>query len=126
MEQRSLFDEPPRKPRRNLRLGRDLAKLGAERAADHADRETGGVWQEKAWAFFVDFANRQGGREFQIEDVRVAADGVVPEPPDNRAWGTVALRAARKGWIRKVGYRPVRLPHCHAAPMTVWVWAGGE
>jgi hypothetical protein len=125
MEQQQLAfgaPEPMRQPNHRA-AGRALAELGAERAADRADRELGD-WSEQAWAFFEAFARRRQGRSFMAEDVRAAAQGVVPVPPDGRAWGAILLRASKRKLIRRTGFAPMKAANCHANPKSVWVWVG--
>ena len=126
MKQGMLFDDPPRKPVFNRPLGKTLAALGAERAADKADRENDGCWQDQAWEFFVDFAIARRGKPFMTEDVRASAAGIVPAPPDGRAWGAIVLRAVKGKLIRRIGFAPMKSANCHANPKSVWVWVGGQ
>lgn len=57
--------------------------------------------------------------EFMAEEVRTWATWV-PEPPSARAWGSVILKAARRGIIRSVGIRKTRNPSAHCANASVW------
>ncbi len=52
--------------------------------------------------------------------VRLEAKGIVPEPPSLRAWGAVLLSAAKRGWIRQVGYVHVDNPKAHKANAALW------
>ena len=101
----------------DLDAGRRLRDEGAQRASDHADKVTEN-WSEKAWAFFTRFLRTND--DFLMEDVRAAAEGIVPDPPDKRAWGGIALRAAKSGLIYRSGYRPMKSKNCHANPKSVW------
>jgi hypothetical protein len=83
---------------------------GAERAASHAGEE----WKREALAAFEQFANAND--TFTTEDVRNA--GVCSDPPDNRAWGQVALAAQRKGSVKPVGYQ--RVKSSNGRPATLW------
>lgn len=79
--------------------------LGMTRASDHAERETPG-WAEDALA-----AVRRGvasiSGEFTFERLRLLVQSEVDDPPDLRAWGSVARRAAKLGIIRRTGrYAP--------------------
>lgn len=104
--------------------GQQLAIFGAQAAADHADRVTAGDWSGQAWDFFVRWATSRKGASFQGEDVRIAAKGVVPEPPEPRAWGAILVKAAKARLISRVGYAPVKDPKSHGNPKSVWVWVG--
>ncbi len=107
-------------------LGQQLAIFGADTAASHADRVTGGAWSEKAWAFLVQFGQSQKGRPFMTEDVRAHAElrKAVPAAPDARAWGSIVMRAAKARLIERVDYAPNKSPSCHGSPKSVWVWVG--
>jgi len=88
-------------------------------AVDHADTVEPD-WQDQAFKFLLAFGPTV--EEFQGEDVRVAAEDHVPQPPDNRAWGPIINRAARAGLIRRVDIRPQKSVSCHCSPKSVWSW----
>lgn len=110
----------------NHDAGQQLAIFGADLAASHADRVTGGAWSAKAWDFLVQFGRSQRGKPFMTEDVRAFAEirQAVPTPPDNRAWGSIVMRASKAHLVRRVGFAPNKSPSCHASPKSVWVWVG--
>lgn len=105
--------------------GQQLAIFGAEAAAAKADR-VHGSWSDKAWEFFVKFAQERKGQSFMTEDVRAHAElrKAVPLPPDGRAWGSITMRASKARLIRRVDYAPNKSPSCHCSPKSVWVWVG--
>ena len=107
-------------------LGQELATIGADTAAAHADRVTGGTWSEKAWDFLTHFGQAKRGEPFMTEDVRKWAElrQAVPPAPDNRAWGAIVKSASKAGLIRHVAYAPNKSPNCHGSPKSVWVWVG--
>lgn len=88
---------------------------GMRRVEAHANADEP-AWAEYAYEFLLNFAH--GCEEFKIEDVRAAAAGHVPDPPDARAWGPVAFRAARKGRIEVARYAPAATSH--GSPKPVW------
>lgn len=106
--------------------GQQLALVGLEDAADHADRAKDGQWSAKAWEFFEQWGKAHAGRPFQAEAVRIASRGQVPQASDPRAWGSIVLRAESAGLIRRVGYRPQSSPSCHGSPKAVWVWGASQ
>lgn len=110
----------------NLSEGHQLAIFGADTAAAHADRLSGGTWSDKAWDFLVNFGRAQHGKPFMTEDVRAHAElrKAVPMPPDGRAWSSIAMRAPKARLIRRVDYAPNKSPSCHCSPKSVWVWVG--
>ncbi len=106
-------------------LNEQLAKAGADAgmlvAASHADRIREG-WSDDALEFFGLFAQKSGGEPFMTEEVRAWAERLgFPPPPDSRAWGHVAKRAAAEGLVRHAGYGRQRSSTCHGSPKTLWV-----
>ena len=94
---------------------------GIARAAAHADREIP-QWSELAFEFITRYCAAHGkGHEFHGEALRQCAErtGLVPEPPDARAYGSVFRRAARAGLIRKTG-RYVLAKSSNLSPKPVW------
>lgn len=104
-------------------LNQDLAHQGAETgmllAASHADDEHK-QWTAMASKFFECYArmHREG---FMTEDVRAWADKLgFQSPPDNRAWGYVARKAAHRGVVVAIGFGKQRSSTCHGSPKTIW------
>lgn len=97
-------------------LAFNLATAGAQAAADRADR-IHGDWTDKAYAAFVAYAKTHP--KFTTEDV-IAASPEVPQAPEKRAWGAIALMAKRRGLIRKVGFDTAKSAHAHSRPVSVW------
>lgn len=101
---------------RQMEMAFLLAEEGAERAANHAEREIDG-WKEGAFELVRIFCGANAGAEFTMADIRLANPGF-PDAPDNRAWGHVALRAFREGLVAKAGY--TRIQSAHARVQTLW------
>lgn len=104
-------------------LNSDLAHQGADTgmlvAASHANR-TSAEWSSEAEILFKLHA-RFHPEGFMTEDVRVWAVKLgFDEPPDNRAWGYVAKKLARQGYIEAIGYGKQRSATCHGSPKTIW------
>jgi hypothetical protein len=92
----------PRDRRGNARptveQSRALRDRGMQQAIDHAGAE----WRELAYAFLIDFIATHSG--FKSEDVSEASKlSGLPQPPTDRAWGSLYARAARAGLIEKNG-----------------------
>lgn len=100
-------------------LARQLRDEGIERAAQHADR-VHGSWADQAYAAFVLYA--AANMQFTTEDVRlhVESGGILPKPPDRRAWGSIATRAMRAGVVVRLGYVPGKDPSNHMGPRSLW------
>lgn len=99
-----------------MSTGAELRDQGIERAADHAERVREG-WKDMAFSAFHEYA--KVNTDFTTEQVRLASPQV-PEPPDKRAWGHVALRAAREGVVEKIGVVKAVNPKVHCMYVTLW------
>lgn len=100
-------------------VARQGATTGATLAAAKADRVSPN-WTVEAREVFCLYArmHRDG---FMTEDVRQWAQKLgMPEPPDNRAWGYVALGLSKEGVIEALGYGRQRSATCHGSPKTIW------
>lgn len=93
--------------------GLDLGHAMAEVAAKNA----GELWKEEAFYAFKRYAIKHP--YFTTEEVR-AANPDIPPPPDDRAWGSIALRAKREGIV--VGYGWVRANSRTVHGMVVTKW----
>jgi hypothetical protein len=111
--ERDLFNQGPQ----HEPTGEELRDEGMERARVHADMRKAD-WSRDAYEFLLLFL--QNNDEFLIEDVRNEAEGILPEPPSKRAWGSIAVKAAKEGHIRKIGYKEVTNPKAHKTPATLW------
>lgn len=94
----------------DMQIALQLAEEGAKRAAKHADR-VHGDFTDKALAAFRAYAIAH--KDFTTEAVRLAYAAVVPQAPDNRAWGAVARSAIRAGICKRVGMTRAKSGHCH-------------
>lgn len=90
---------------------------GIKQAEDNANRKNKG-WSNLAYAFLLTYI--QTHDEFLIEDIRASSIGIIPEPPSNRAWGSIALRAAKDGFITRKGFKSVSNVKAHRTPATLW------
>lgn len=104
----------------NERLAELGANVGMTLAASHADRVSGN-WSDDALDLFKLYAVQKPDG-FLTEEVRAWAEklGFAP-PPDNRAWGHVAKRAAMDGHVRAAGFRKQTSATCHGSPKTFWI-----
>lgn len=94
-----LFARPHVNGPESSRLAVDVERRddGIARALDHADRVYE-EWRVLAGDFLLAYAssNDQG---FMTQEVVLASEGHVPEPPDRRAWGGVVAGAVKRGVI---------------------------
>jgi hypothetical protein len=100
-----------------LKEAKKTGVLAAQACADAAERRNPG-WVQKAYDAFVAYARFNGpSRQFTTEDVRNGVAGV-PEAPDARAWGSIAMRCKREGIVVSVGYKAVE--SSNGSPKTLW------
>jgi hypothetical protein len=104
-------------------INADLAQQGAETgallAASRANRKND-EWTQEATIIFKLYAKFHHDG-FMTEDVRIWADKLgFPHPPDQRAWGFIASRLAKEGYIKSDGYGKQRSANCHRSPKTIW------
>jgi hypothetical protein len=108
----------------NLREMQEASEQGRDegmgRAAHSADQKMP-KWTQFAYTMLIEFI-RQGGDMFMGEDVRVFAyKNGLPQPPHERAWGSIMHRAASAGLLVKGGFASVKNPKAHRTPATVWI-----
>lgn len=97
--------------------GQQLAREGAARAAEKADRVSPD-WSELALKAVRDYALTH--EEFTTEDVRLAADHV-PAAPDSRAWGHIVLQACCWGiCVATKRFSKSKLPGSHGRDIRIW------
>ncbi|MFC4219039.1 hypothetical protein [Flagellimonas marina] len=94
-----------------------LRDKGIKQAVDHAD-STIDNWSERAFNFMRNYLTTT--KEFMVEQVREASKGKVPDPPSNRAWGAIVLRARKMGLVRRKGYGRTKNVRAHSTPATIW------
>lgn len=89
-------------------------ELGMLRAARHAE-EVHLHWNDQAYDFLVEFAKRNA--EFISEDVSDASKKVdFPQPPTDRAWGSIYRKACKNDVIIQVGTGRSRRRHASICP----------
>ena len=88
---------------------------GMQQAAIHAERVAEG-WTDLAYQFLVQFAEKN--QTFISEDVSDASKawGML-QPPTDRAWGSVYVRAVKAGIIKQDGAGRSRRRHASICPM---------
>jgi hypothetical protein len=78
-------------------------------------------WAEQAFEAIKQLAKR--GTEFTSEDV-LAITGLPSGDVGmnkNNASGAIMNKAARAGWIRKVGYGKAKRKESHGAVLAIWI-----
>ena len=97
--------------------GQYYRDAGIKKAVDHAN-ETEFQWSVQAYSFLLIYI--KSNETFMTEDLRLQSEGIVPCPPNKRAWGGPIRRASNAGLIKAVGYKPVKNVTAHCTPATVW------
>ena len=88
--------------------------IGMQRAARHAEA-VHMHWNDQAYDFLVGFARSH--KEFISEDVSDASKKAdFPQPPTDRAWGSVYRKALRNDIIIQVGTGRSRRRHASICP----------
>ena len=80
-------------------------------------------WADQALVAILQLAKR--GIEFTSEDVLAMTglpSGQVGQHKNN-ASGAIMNKAARAGWIRKVGYGTAKRKESHGAVLAIWIGA---
>lgn len=88
--------------RAGRRTGMKRAMQRAEVAGDHAERHVDG-WKARACTLALEYGRTVGSGGFPMEAARVYAEANgLPDPPDKRAWGTIAtiLKFAKEPGMR--------------------------
>lgn len=105
----------------NVNNSSEAAKIardeGIQKAIDSANREVKN-WSDVAYGYLLGYIRNHN--EFMIEDIRVSSEGLVPEPPSKRAWGGIAVKAAKNGFIKRKGFQSVKNVKAHKTPATLW------
>lgn len=102
---------------------RQLGYKGARRAEAHADRaQPDPLWSKVAWVRFLEFLTRRGRHSlFTSEEFRTFAwQSGLADPPDERAYGNIIRRAAKKHLIVGRYYVTGSNPQAHGRPVRVW------
>lgn len=103
----------------NIQKGRENRDRGITAAMDHAEAVERG-WKQMAYDFLVNVFIKHHKGQFMCEDFRAACKGVVPDPPNLRAFGGIIVSARRAGLIRQVGTRQVKNANANCANAAVW------
>ncbi len=97
--------------------GEQLRDAGINKAINHANSVTEN-WGDKAYVLFLQFIVDR--TNFKCEDFREWVKDKIDEPPSNRAFGAVIVRAAKAGKIKRIGFVNVTNPKAHKTPVSFW------
>lgn len=97
--------------------GKELRDIGIAKSENNANSKNEN-WSFRAYWFLLQYIRNHN--EFMAEEVRTASRGKVPQPPSNRAWGSVFVKAVKSGKIKRKGYKTVSNPKAHRTPATLW------
>ena len=101
----------------NLFSGTELRDNGIAQAMENADAQVN-EWTFEAYQFLLHYS--KSNKEFMAEDVRLASEGIIDEPPSKRAWGGIIVRAVKSGLIKRKGFMNVKNAKAHCTPATLW------
>jgi hypothetical protein len=101
----------------DLFKGNELRDYGIKRSFENAENKHLN-WGGVAYSFLLKYIIDH--KEFLAEDVRIASEDIVPEPPSLRAWGSIFVMAKKNKIIKSIGYREVKNPKAHRTPATLW------
>lgn len=102
--------------------GERLRDEGLERAVTHADKVVP-EWKDKCWSLFLEWLDRMpAGHRFLLEEFRLhcEAQGKIEQPPSNRAFGFLSVKAARAKLIFQCGTGKVNNPNAHRCNAGRW------
>lgn len=102
--------------------GERLRDRGMQRAVDHADKETP-QWSVKAYNLFLTWLKEGRPRKhFKGEDFRIYCElgELIEKPPSDRAYGSIMIRAAKAGLIKKIGHATTVNPKAHRCFCSLW------
>jgi len=102
--------------------GERRKNIGMEEAADHAEEESP-QWKQRAFNLLVRYLSEYPKpHQFQAEDFRNWCEmgKFIQEPPSKRAYGSIVLRAAKQGLIKKIGHATVKNVTAHRCFATLW------
>ena len=101
----------------DLFKGNKLRDLGINQASENADDKYE-EWSNLAYEYLLQYIKQN--KRFMAEEIRVSSVGVIPDPPSNRAWGAIIVRAKKAGLIKSVGTAGVKNPKAHRAICNIW------
>lgn len=105
----------------DIKEASEARQAGMDKAINHADQVNPG-WSELAGDYFREWLNGwPAGYRFLIEDFRLSASiRGLPEPPSNRSFGAIPVRAQRDGLIKSVGLKATKSKKGHRCFATEW------
>jgi hypothetical protein len=98
------------------RIARDKGIEKAEKSANELHEN----WSERAYWFFKYFVTHSE-KPFKIEEFREWVAEMLPAPRSLRAFGGIAMRAAKEGLIKRVGFAQVDNVKAHRANCALWM-----
>ena len=101
----------------DLFSGQQLRDIAIFQSMENADKQNY-KWTYYAYQFLLNYI--KSNKEFMAEDVRIASGGIVPEPPNKRAWGGIFVKAVKSGLIKRKGFMNVKNAKAHCTPATLW------
>jgi hypothetical protein len=102
------------------KLAKVVKQAAIEQAVGAADRAAPG-WSEQAFGWIGHYAQRRAGvRLTGFDLVRLSIEERVQQPENPKAWGGPIQRAARAGYLVKVGTVADPNPERHGSDVPLW------
>lgn len=108
----NMFGDPNKK-----KSGKQLRDEGIKRSVNNANANIY-QWSDMAYDYLLKYITTH--KEFVTEDVRIASENMIMQPPNTRAWGAIITRAVKNNIIRRKGYVPSNNPKTHRTIITLW------
>jgi len=97
--------------------GEQMAQQGMNSAIAHSDFIFPD-WSKNAYNFALSYCLTH--KRFMAEDLRNAADDIIPDPPSKRAWGGIIRKLSTNGIIHSLGTSKVKNVDAHCANANLW------
>jgi hypothetical protein len=92
-----------------VQLGISKAEAAGNKAGEH--------WKKIAYDAFVDYAKHH--ETFTVEQI-ISESSYLPDPPDKRAWGIIAIKAKKNNIVENAGWTRSLNKSKHGIPVALW------
>lgn len=102
---------------------RQTAQIGMQQAIDSANNKDP-YWSKNALAALKEYLkDKPLDFAFRVEEFRMWCKhfNKVPNPPSERAYGSIIKEAAKGGLVKSIGREPTTNPNAHGAYANHWI-----
>jgi hypothetical protein len=106
-----------------VQLNIDYSRIARDKGIEKAEKSANELhenWSDRAYEWFKRFVSTRSDA-FKIEEFRQWSSEVLPAPRSLRAFGGIAMRAAKEGLIKRVGFAQVDNVKAHKANCALWM-----